>query len=34
MPDLTEEQRKEFEEKLKNMSPEELNQFQKEQCIF
>jgi histidine triad (HIT) family protein len=33
-PQLTEEQRKELEEKLKNMSPEELQQFQKQQCIF
>jgi histidine triad (HIT) family protein len=32
--DLTEEQRKELEEKLKNMSPEELMEFQKQQCIF
>jgi histidine triad (HIT) family protein len=31
---LTEEQRKELEEKLKNMSPEELAEFQKQQCIF
>lgn len=31
---LTEEQRKELEEKLKNMSPEELKEFQKQQCIF
>jgi histidine triad (HIT) family protein len=35
MPEqMTEEQRKELEEKLKNMSPEELAQFQKQQCIF
>ena len=27
-------QRKELEEKLKNMSPEELKEFQKQQCIF
>ncbi len=31
---MTEEQRKELEEKLKNMSPEELAEFQKQQCIF
>ncbi len=31
---LTEEQRKQLEEKIKNMSPEELAQFQKQQCIF
>ena len=31
---LTEEQRRELEEKLKNMSPEELREFQKQQCIF
>jgi len=31
---MTEEQRKAYEEKLKNMSPEELKQFQKQQCIF
>ncbi len=34
MNELTEEQRKELEEKLKNMSPEELKEFQKQQCIF
>ncbi len=34
MPELTEEQRKEWEEKVKNMSPEELQQLQKQQCIF
>ncbi len=33
-PQLTEEQRKELEEKLKNMSPEEIAQLQKQQCIF
>jgi len=33
-PELTEEQRKELEEKLKQMSPEELKEFQKKQCIF
>jgi histidine triad (HIT) family protein len=31
---MTEEQRKELEEKIKNMSPEELKEFQKQQCIF
>ncbi|MBT6774995.1 HIT domain-containing protein [Candidatus Woesearchaeota archaeon] len=31
---LSEEQRKEMEEKIKNMSPEELLEFQKQQCIF
>ena len=31
---MTEEQRKELEEKLKNMSPEEIAQLQKQQCIF
>ena len=30
----TEEQVKEFQEKVKNMSPEELKEFQKQQCIF
>jgi histidine triad (HIT) family protein len=34
MPELTEEQRKELEEKLKNMSPEEILNLQKQQCIF
>ncbi len=34
MPELTEEQRKQLEEKLKKMSPEELKEFQKQQCIF
>jgi histidine triad (HIT) family protein len=33
-PEITPEQRAAFEEKLKNMSPEELAQFQKQQCIF
>ena len=32
--EITDEQRKELEEKLKNMSPEELAEFQKQQCIF
>jgi histidine triad (HIT) family protein len=31
---MTEEQAKAMQEKLKNMSPEELKQFQKQQCIF
>lgn len=31
---MTEQQRKEMEEKIKNMSPEELREFQKQQCIF
>ena len=31
---LTPEQQKELQEKLKNMSPEELLEFQKQQCIF
>jgi len=31
---LTDEQRKQLEEKLKNMSPEEIAQLQKQQCIF
>src|SRR3989344_274389 len=33
-PQLTEEQRKQLEEKIKNMSPQELAEFQKLQCIF
>ena len=33
-PELTPEQRKELEEKLKNMSPEEIAALQKQQCIF
>ncbi len=33
-PQLTEEQKKELQEKLKNMSPEQLLQLQKQQCIF
>ena len=32
--EITPEQRAAFEEKLKNMSPEELAAFQKQQCIF
>ena len=31
---MSEEQMKELQEKLKNMSPEELKEFQKKQCIF
>jgi len=31
---MTEEQKKELEEKLKNMSPEEIAELQKQQCIF
>ena len=34
MPDLSDDQRKALEEKIKNMSPEELKEFQKQQCIF
>lgn len=34
MPDMTEDQRKVLEEKIKSMSPEELKEFQKKQCIF
>jgi len=34
MPEITDEQRKQLEEKIKNMSPEELKQFQKQQCVF
>lgn len=34
MPEISEEQRKALMEKLKNMSPEELREFQKKQCIF
>lgn len=34
MPQPTEEQRKQWEEKLKNMSPEELQELQRQQCIF
>ncbi|MBD3249598.1 HIT domain-containing protein [Candidatus Woesearchaeota archaeon] len=33
MPEMTEEQ-KAMQEKLKNMSPEEIREFQKKQCIF
>lgn len=31
---MSEEELKELQEKIKNMSPEELNEFQKKQCIF
>ncbi len=31
---MTEEQAKALQEKIKNMSPEELKEFQKQQCIF
>ena len=35
MPEeITEEQRKAMEERLKNMSPEEIAELQKQQCIF
>lgn len=34
MPEMTPEQQKALQEKIKNMSPEELRQFQKQQCIF
>jgi histidine triad (HIT) family protein len=34
MTDLTEEQRKEWEEKLKTMTPDEIAKLQKQQCIF
>lgn len=34
MTEMTEEQRQALEEKIKNMSPEELKEFQKKQCIF
>ncbi len=34
MQQMTDEQRKALEEKIKNMSPEELKEFQKQQCIF
>lgn len=33
-PPLTAEQKKELQEKIKNMSPEQLLQLQKQQCIF
>ena len=34
MSQMTPEQQKALQEKLKNMSPEELQEFQKQQCIF
>lgn len=34
MAEMSDEQRKALMEKLKNMSPEELKEFQKKQCIF
>jgi len=34
LPQLTLEQQKELQERLKKMSPEELMEFQKQQCIF
>lgn len=34
MAQPTEEQRRQWEEKLKNMSPEELQELQRQQCIF
>ena len=34
MPQPTEEQRKQLEEKIKNMSPVELQELQRQQCIF
>lgn len=34
MAEMSEEQRRELEEKIKSMSPEELREFQKKQCIF
>ncbi len=34
MQQLTEEQRKQLEEKLKGMTPEQLKELQKQQCIF
>ena len=33
-PQMTQEQIKALQEKLKNMSPEELKEFQKKQCVF
>jgi len=33
-PQMTAEQRKQLEEKLKNMSPEEIAELQRQQCIF
>ena len=34
MVELTQEQAQQMQEKVKNMSPEELKEFQKQQCIF
>lgn len=34
MPELSEEQRKQLEEKMRGMSPEQLRELQKQQCIF
>ncbi|PIZ51698.1 hypothetical protein COY27_02755 [Candidatus Woesearchaeota archaeon CG_4_10_14_0_2_um_filter_33_13] len=34
MQQLNDEQRKELEEKIKKMTPEELKEFQKQQCVF
>jgi len=34
MAEMSEEQMKALQEKIKNMSPEELKEFQKQQCIF
>jgi histidine triad (HIT) family protein len=34
MPEITPQQRKELEEKLKKMSPEEIAALQKQQCVF
>jgi len=34
MPEMNEDEAKALQEKLKNMSPEELREFQKKQCIF
>ena len=34
MPQINEEQQKALMEKLKDMSPEELREFQKKQCVF
>ncbi|MBI2103077.1 HIT family protein [Candidatus Woesearchaeota archaeon] len=33
-PELTEEQRRELEKKLKSMTPDQIQQLQKQQCIF
>ena len=33
-PQLTEEQQRELQEKLKNLTPEQLRELQKQQCIF